>query len=101
MGGGGGVIPDIEGAWIMGFVRNIGITSRYIAELWALRNWLLLYINRNFNAIEVELDAKSIIDVLSTSNCSNSLASPMVDDCRLLATQIHHIQFNTLLLRSE
>ena len=42
--------------------------------------WLLLCINRNFNAIEVELDAKSIIDVLSTSNCSNSLASPMVDD---------------------
>ena len=34
--GGGGVIRDIEGAWIMGFVRNIGITSRYIAELWAL-----------------------------------------------------------------
>ena len=62
---------------------------------------LLLCINRNFNAIEVELDAKSIIDVLSTSNCSNSLASPMVDDCRLLATQIHQIQFNTLLSRSE
>ena len=36
--GGGGVIHDIEGAWIMGFVRNIGITSRYIAELWALRD---------------------------------------------------------------
>ena len=33
---GGGVIRDIEGAWIMGFVRNIGITSRYIVELWAL-----------------------------------------------------------------
>ena len=34
---GGGVIRDIEGAWIMGFMRNIGITSRYIAKLWALR----------------------------------------------------------------
>ena len=44
------------------------------------RGWLLLYINRNFNTIEVKLDAKSIIDVLSTLNCSNSLASPMVDD---------------------
>ena len=62
---------------------------------------LLLCINRNFNAIEVELDAKSIIDVLSTSNCSDILASPMVDDCRLLATEIHQIRFNTLLLRSE
>ena len=90
---GGGVIRDIEGAWIMGFVRNIGITSRYIVELWALWDELLLCINRNFNAIEVELDAKSIIDVLSTSNCSNSLASPLVDDYRLLATQIHQIRF--------
>ena len=35
--GRGGVIRDIEGAWIMGFMRNIGITSRYIAKLWALR----------------------------------------------------------------
>lgn len=50
-------------------MRNIGITSSYIAELWALRDRLLLCINRNFNAIEVELDAKSIIDVLSTLNC--------------------------------
>lgn len=65
---GGGVICDIKGAWIIGFMRNIGITSSYIAELWALQDRLLLCINRNFNAIEVELDAKSIIDVLSTLN---------------------------------
>ena len=33
--GGGGVIRDEEGAWIVGFARNIGITSCYLAELWA------------------------------------------------------------------
>ena len=55
--GGGGVIRDEEGAWIVGFARNIGITSSYLAELWASRDGLVLCINRNFNAVEVELDA--------------------------------------------
>ena len=91
--GGGGLIRDEEGAWDVGFARNIGISSSFIAELWALRDRLLIYVHRNFNAIEVELDAKVVIDVLPASNCTNNLVAPLVDDYRQLATQIHQICF--------
>ena len=91
--GGGGLIRDKEGAWVVGFARNIGISSSFIAELWALRDRLLICVHRNFNAVEVELDAKAVIDVLSASKCTNSLVAPLVDDCKQLATQIHQIHF--------
>ena len=89
--GGGGLIRDKDGAWVVGFARNIGISSSFIAKLWALRDRLLICVHRNFNAVEVELDAKAVIDVLSASKSTNSLVAPLVDDCRQLATQIHQI----------
>ena len=91
--GGGGLIRDEEGAWVVGFARNIGISFSFIVELWALRDRLMICVHRNFNAVEVEVDARVVIDVLSASNCTNSLAVPLVDDCKHLATQIHQICF--------
>ena len=54
---------------------------------------MLICVHRNFNAVEVELDAKAVIDVLSASKCTNSLVAPLVDDCKQFATQIHQIHF--------
>lgn len=47
--------------WIRGFSRNIGSTTSLIAEIWALRNGLNLRI-----------------------------ISSLIDDCRTLASLIHH-----------
>ncbi|XP_065638063.1 uncharacterized protein LOC136071101 [Quercus suber] len=84
----------MNGDWIVGFARNIGITTSFQAELWALRDGLLLCVDRKFSTIEVNLDAKSVIDVLTSPSCSNNLIYALVDDCRLLATQIPQIRFN-------
>ncbi|GLT55461.1 hypothetical protein SLA2020_285800 [Shorea laevis] len=35
--GRGGLLWDSQGHWIVGFVRNIGITTALAAELWAIR----------------------------------------------------------------
>lgn len=51
-------------------------------------------VDRNFSTVEVDLDAKSVIDVLTSPSCSNNLTLPLVDDCRLLATKIPQIRFN-------
>ena len=40
--GGGGVIRDHNGNWIKGYARSIGCTNSCMAELWALRDGLLL-----------------------------------------------------------
>ena len=92
--GGGGLIWDENGEWKLGFARNIGITTSFQAELWALCDGLSLCVDRNFSTVEVDLDAKSVIDVLTSPSCSNNLTLPLVDDCRLLATKIPQIKFN-------
>ena len=40
--GGGGLIRDDRGNWVMGFTRKIENANSFIAEIWALRDGLLL-----------------------------------------------------------
>ena len=40
----------------------------------------------NFQAIEVEMDAKAIIDILQKANQANPIISPLLDDCKQLAS---------------
>ena len=46
--------------------------------------------------MEVELDSKIFVDALTTtqqSDDSDQPVSPLMDDCRFLATRFNHIQF--------
>ncbi|KAL0000416.1 hypothetical protein SO802_014197 [Lithocarpus litseifolius] len=94
MAGSGGVIRDEEGNWLVGFARNIGITTSFQAELWGLRDGLTLCVEHNFSAVEVELDARVVLDVIASLVCSNSLITSLVDDCKQLASRISWIRFN-------
>ena len=42
LGGGGGLIRDHVGKWVMGYMRNIRLATSVAAEFWALRDGLLL-----------------------------------------------------------
>lgn len=42
MAGGGGLIRDGNGEWVIGFARKIGTATSFLAELWALWDDLLL-----------------------------------------------------------
>ena len=61
----GGIIQNDHGDWIGGFSRSIGFTTSFIAELWALRDGLTLYSNLHFNAVDIEIDVKEIVDLLT------------------------------------
>ena len=74
--------------WMVGFSKRIGVTSSFEAELWALRDGLSICVNRSCLSIEVEMDAKAIIDILVSPTQSNSLVSPLLGDYRQLASQI-------------
>ena len=76
--GGGGILRDETGAWLLGFSRIIGITSSFMAELWAVRDGLSLCILRNSQVVEIEMD---------------TIISSIVDDCKLLITRIPQVQF--------
>ncbi|KAL0005536.1 hypothetical protein SO802_013097 [Lithocarpus litseifolius] len=90
--GGGGLIQDEEGNWIVGFACQIGSTTSFLAELWALRDGLNLCLSYNFDAVEVELDAKAIVDAISNPKYTNVFVSPLMEDCRLLVSRIPHIR---------
>lgn len=38
----GGVIRDANGQWVRGFSRRISVTNTFAAELWGLREGLML-----------------------------------------------------------
>ncbi|XP_065639085.1 uncharacterized protein LOC136071559 [Quercus suber] len=86
--GGGGLIRDDRGSWIMGFTRKISKADSFLAETWALRDGLLLCNQHNFNAVMIELDAKALVDALNNPSYTNIIVSSLFDDCRLLAAQI-------------
>ena len=86
--GGGGVVRDWTGRWIVGFTRKISITTSLLAELWAIRDGLMLCIERNFSKVEVELGAKAIVDMLTDLQYDNMSISLILEDCKLLVSQI-------------
>ena len=91
--GGGGLINEEEGKWIAGFARKIGLTTSFIAELWALCDGLNVCLNYNFAAVEVELDAKAIMEINANPYYTNVFISTVMEDCKLLASQIPQVRF--------
>lgn len=79
------MIREESGNWVVGFSRKIGVTSSFEADLWALRDGLTICVNKNFQSVEVELDANAIIDFLKNPNQTNLIFSPLLDDCKQLA----------------
>ena len=90
--GGGGVIRDWAGRWVAGFSRKIGIATSLLAELWAIRDSLMLCVDRNLAMVEVELDAKAVVDMLANPLYSNNAISPLLEDCRFLISKIPHVK---------
>ena len=88
----GGIVRDERGWWVNGFSKQIGITNNFEAELWGLREGLLLCCNLNISHLELELDAKAVVEVLSNPFYVNNVISPILDDCRLLVSRFHQIR---------
>lgn len=59
--GGGGVLRNEHGNWVIGFSRKIGIITSYLAELWALQDGLNICLSKNLLDVEVELDARLLL----------------------------------------
>jgi len=45
----GGLIRDENGAWLVGFSRNIGSTTSYAADLWGIRDGLALLLQFEYS----------------------------------------------------
>ena len=69
--GGCGVIRDSSKKWVKGFSRSIGVAMSVISECWAIKDRLALAKQLGIRNLEVELDAKIIIDLLQAELVSN------------------------------
>ena len=78
--------------WIRGYSRSIGYTTSVMAELWALRDGLSLAIQLGIRNLEVELDAKVIVEMLNNANSSNKKFSPLLLDYRALIASLSQVQ---------
>uniref|UniRef100_A0A2N9IHI9 Reverse transcriptase domain-containing protein n=1 Tax=Fagus sylvatica TaxID=28930 RepID=A0A2N9IHI9_FAGSY len=85
--GAGGIIRDHTGNWVKGFSRKIGNTNSLAAELWGLRDGLVLAQELNIKRLIIELDAKAILDLVQTANLTSLSYHPygaLISDCRSL-----------------
>ena len=80
----GGHIRNDRGEWIEGFSRSLGSSNSFIAELYALRDGLILCSNMHLNAVDIQLDAKAIVHLFTNPSDANLFAMPLLDDCRQL-----------------
>nr|POE46555.1 aluminum-activated malate transporter 10 [Quercus suber] len=67
---------------------KIGTSMRWAnnieAELWTVRDGLILCFQLQVQAVEIELDTKSVIHLLSNNEVSLANYAPIIDDCRNL-----------------
>ena len=80
--GGGGIIRDSARNWVKGYAQAIGVTTSVAAELWALRDGIRLCIALNLPAVEIELDAKVVVDLVTSNSSSLNSTDVIVTDCK-------------------
>ncbi|KAL0007450.1 hypothetical protein SO802_008952 [Lithocarpus litseifolius] len=90
--GGGGLIRDEAGRWVVGFSRKLGKVNSFLAELWALRDGLLLCHQMNTTALIVEVDAKVVVEALTNPSYSNTIVSGLFDDCRQILSCFNQVR---------
>ena len=71
-GRGGRVIRGHDREWLTGYARPLGQTNSCMAELWALRDGLMLAKELGLNNLIIELDVLSVV-LLMNNNTSNML----------------------------
>ena len=86
--GGGGLIRNHLAAWVKGFIRSIGRANSMEAELWEVRDGLALCTDLGLLAIELNVDSKAVVYLLSNNESSSAEFAPILDDCRQFMTLI-------------
>lgn len=83
-----------RGNWIKGSIHSKGMTTSVMAEFWALRDGLLLASQMGITLLEVELDAKVVVDLVLSKSISNRAYSSLLNDCRYLLSKFQQVQVN-------
>ena len=85
--GAGGVLRDHWGRWISSFSLYVGLATKNLAELVAIRQGLEMAWAKGTKHLQLELDSKVVLTWL-TNPCVNYPTNmlPLIYDCRNLLT---------------
>ncbi|XP_075663252.1 uncharacterized protein LOC142632805 [Castanea sativa] len=75
-------------------MRHIGFATNITAELWALRDGLILAKELGISQLVVEMDAIVIVGLVQLDKSPNNSYSALLNDCRFLLCQLHRIKIN-------
>lgn len=82
-----GLLRDHRGAWVSSFNRAIGFTHSMAAEIWGLRDGLVLAKNVIIIKLLIEFDAQTVIDVIKPHSAYLDTTHPyngLITNYRLL-----------------
>jgi len=73
---------------VKGYTRFIGWANNIETKLCAVRDCLILCLQLQVQAVEIKLDAKSVIHLLSNNEVSMANYAPIIDDCENILNQL-------------
>ena len=77
----GRLIRNNRGEWVGGFSRRLGCLNSFTVELWGLRDGLILCNSMRLSAVDIQLDAMALVQLLTTSFDANLSVLPLLDKC--------------------
>jgi hypothetical protein len=69
----GGVLRNDTGMWVEGFVKGLGDTTAYMAELWSIYEGLCMARRRGVMKLELRSDSQVIVQSLQDNNNGSSI----------------------------
>ena len=88
----GGIIRNCSGGWVKGFSRSVGFATSITTEFQALRDGLILATQLGIQDIEVELDAKIVLDLVQSNTVVNNSFLPLLNDSRSILSSFHQVR---------
>ena len=82
--GGGSILRCSNEDWIAGFAQKLGNTTSTIAELWALKDGLIVVKQLGIENICIKMDADFIVHLVSSASMFNLMLEPLLTDCKNL-----------------
>lgn len=64
----GGIIIGIDGQWLLGFSKYVGISSVYITELQGVLEGLKLVVAMDFRNIIMKVDYQQVVNDINADN---------------------------------
>ena len=92
MASGGGILCSESSTWIKAFTRNIGIATSFVVELWALRDGLNMCLNMQISALEIDLDAKVVANLMCNVETLKNDNAAIVANYRYLLSQFPQVK---------